>query len=405
MAKVKRNILAELLKEFALPQISILLGPRQVGKTFLLKELHREAQKRQLRCSYYNLELPSDNLKFNQDEAGVYKMLTTNTAVLFIDEFHYYPNISKLFKAIYDSNKKIKIFASGSSSIEIHKHLKESLAGRRLVTKINPLTLTEYAQKNKTRNPAKTLDEYLVYGGLPGLVHADNKEHKIRLLNELLETYIQKDIKSLLKEENIRAFNNLLYLLAERQGSLISVNNLANEIGLTSRTIEKYLTLLENTYTCFPLGSYSKNIGNELKKSRKFFLYDFGIRNTILKDFSASRSRKDFGAINESFVFLNLLWQLQPNMELRFWRDKSGNEVDFVLLVDRQPIPIEVKTTWSDAGIPQGLKAFLKRYPATTQAFVLSTNYIGVAKYKNTKIIFMKTVACLNLQNFTKEHF
>ncbi|GBR74960.1 putative AAA family ATPase, partial [Candidatus Termititenax aidoneus] len=242
MSNIRRDILSELLKEFDLPQVSILLGPRQVGKTFLLKELVKAAKKRQLRSSYYNLELPGDNLKFNQDMAGVYKMLTANTDVIFIDEFHYYPNISKLFKAIYDSNQKIKIFASGSSSIEIHKHLKESLAGRRLITRINPLTLTEHAQKNKIKNPAKILNEYLVFGGLPGLVHADSKENKIRLLNELLETYIQKDIKSLLKEENIRAFNNLLYLLAERQGSLISIHSLANEIGLTSRTVEKYLT-------------------------------------------------------------------------------------------------------------------------------------------------------------------
>jgi predicted AAA+ superfamily ATPase len=403
MAKVKRNILPELIKEFALPQVSILLGPRQVGKTFLLKELARMAKKRKLRFSYYNLELPNDNLKFNQDAAGVYKMLTADTDVLFIDEFHYYPNISKLFKAIYDSNQKIKIFASGSSSIEIHKHLKESLAGRRLITRINPLTLTEYAQKNKTKNPAKILNEYLVFGGLPGLVQADSKENKIRLLNELLETYIQKDIKSLLKEENIRAFNNLLYLLAERQGSLVSVHSLANEIGLTSRTVEKYLALLENTYTCFSLGSYSQNIGNELKKSRKFFLYDFGIRNTILKDFSAGRGRKDFGAVNESFVFLNLFWQLRPNMELRFWRDKSGNEVDFVLLHNRRPMPIEVKSTWPGANIPSGLAAFIRRYPETAQAFVLSINYTGTTQYRNTEIIFTKITDCLDLRNFVKE--
>ncbi|MDR1113619.1 MAG: ATP-binding protein [Candidatus Margulisbacteria bacterium] len=403
MPNIKRNILPELIKEFELPQVSILLGPRQVGKTFLLKELAKTAEKRRLRYSYYNLELPNDNLKFNQDEASIYKMLTANVDALFIDEFHYYPNISKLFKAIYDSNKKIKIFASGSSSIEIHKHLKESLAGRRLVTRINPLSVGEYAQKNKTKNPARALNDYLIFGGLPGLVHTNSKENKIRLLNELLETYIQKDIKSLLKEENIRAFNNLLYLLAERQGSLISVHSLANEIGLTSRTVEKYLMLLENTYTCFSLGSYSQNIGNELKKSRKFFLYDFGIRNTILKDFSAGRSRKDFGAVNESFVFLNLFWQLRPNMELRFWRDKSGNEVDFVLLVNRRSTPIEVKSTWPDANIPQGLKAFLKRYPDTARAFVLSTNFTGTTTYRDTEIIFAKITDCLDLQNFAKE--
>jgi len=400
MGGVSRNILSALVREFDLPQISILLGPRQVGKTFLLKELARIAARRGLRYGYYNLELPSDNAAFNQDEAAIYRLLTVNVDVVFVDEFHYYPNISKLFKAIYDSGKKVKIFASGSSSIEIHKHLKESLAGRRLITKINPLTLTEYAQK--TRNPVRTFNDYLTYGGLPGLINVKSTEDKIRLLNELLETYIQKDIKSLLKEENIRAFNNLLYLLAERQGSLISVHSLANEIGLTSRTVEKYLTLLENTFTCFPLGSYSKNIGNELKKSRKFFLYDFGIRNTLLKDFSAVKTRTDRGGINESFVFLNLLWQLKPNMELKFWRDKSGNEVDFILLHNRQPIPIEVKSDWKNTNPPSGLTAFLKRYPAAPQAFVLSANYTAVSQYRNTKIIFTKITDCLDIQNFLK---
>ena len=112
------------------------------------------------------------------------------------------------------------------------------------------------------------LTGHLTFGGLPGLIHHDVPEEKIRLLNEILETYIQKDVKALIREENIRAFNNLLYLLAERQGAVTSVGRLANDIGLTARTVERHLSILEQTYVLHSVGSYSRNIGNELKKSK-----------------------------------------------------------------------------------------------------------------------------------------
>ena len=385
---IKRHIYDKLLADLQRPEVSIILGPRQVGKTFLMRQLQSAAKARGLRTLYYNLELPHDLRAFNKDDHELFRMLTTDVDVVFIDEFHYLPNASKLFKAVYDAGGKTKIVATGSSSIEMHKHLKESLAGRRLVARLMPFSFSEYAKTGKDHQVLLT--RHLTFGGLPGLIHHDAPEEKVRLLNEILETYIQKDIKALIREENIRAFNHLLYLLAERQGSVISVAGLANDIGLTARTIERHLSILEQTYILYSVPSYSRNIGNELKKSRKFYFYDLGIRNALLRDFSMPGERGDIGAVHESFVALQLVQRLKPNMELKFWRNKTGQEIDFVLLKNRRPFLVEVKTTLRVPEIPAAMKIFMKHYPETTGAAVYSSDLDADIEYLGKKVAFRR---------------
>jgi predicted AAA+ superfamily ATPase len=386
--KIDRIILGNIKKELHKREISILLGPRQVGKTFLLKEMKSLAEAEGFKTQYYNLELPSDIMLFNKSDSEIFDMLTGRAGVIFIDEFHYLKNASKLFKAVYDSGKKIKIFCSGSSSVEIHKHLRESLTGRRMISVIYPLVFTEFSKKYKSYSFNKIFKEYIMFGGLPGLVHLKKEQDKIRLLNDILETYIQKDIKSLIKEENIRAFNNLLYLLAENQGSLISVNSLANEVGLTAVTVDRHLTIMDNTYVTYSLSSYSKNIGNELKKSRKIYLYDQGIRNAILKDFSISDERPDKGVLHETFVLHQLKSIITPEIDLKFWRNKAGLEIDFVLLKNRKPLLIEVKSELSQPGIPPAMKIFIKKYKETQAGIVISSHYKDMVMFEDKKIYF-----------------
>lgn len=386
--KISRQSFGELVKELQRPEISILMGPRQVGKTFLLRELQKVARKAGLRTRYYDLEIPQDLMLFNKTDDLVFRMLTEKVDVVFIDEFHYLKNASKIFKAIFDSRKKIKIFASGSSAIEIHKHLKESLAGRRLMTRIAPLSFEEFGQKARKNAAARLYEDYVTYGGLPGLINTPDAASKRRLLNELLAAYIQKDVKGLIKEENIRAFNNLIYLLAENQGSLISENSLSREIGLTAATVNKHLSILENTYVCCPVHSYSRRLGNELKKSKKVYFYDLGIRNALLKDFGSLRRRSDRGAVAESFVFLQVAFALKPNMEIKFWRNKLGQEIDFVVLKDRMPFLIEVKSKLSGREIPPAMKTFLTHYPETIGGIVFSENMVGEEKFMGKTIRF-----------------
>ncbi|OGR96649.1 MAG: hypothetical protein A2V88_02020 [Elusimicrobia bacterium RBG_16_66_12] len=386
--KIARSCFEDLVKEIERPEVSILLGPRQVGKTFLLRELQKQARGSGLGTRYSDLEIPSDLMAFNKTDAEVFRMLTEKAGIVFMAEFHYLKNASKIFKAVFDGRKKIKIFASGSSAIEIHKHLKESLAGRRLVTRITPLSLGEFNQKAPAGAATNRYEEYLTYGGLPGLVNVPDAPSKIRLLNELLATYIQKDVKALIKEENIRAFNHLIYLLAENQGSLVSENSLSREVGLTAATVNKHLSILENTYICHPVHSYSLSLGNELKKSKKIYFYDLGIRNALLKDFGSIRHRRDRGVLHESFIFLQLAYALKPNIEIRFWRNKSGQEIDFVVLKDRKPFLIEVKTTLSRREVPPAMKTFISHYPETLGAIVFSENMVGEETFMGKTIRF-----------------
>ena len=196
----------------------------------------------------------------------------------------------------------------------------------------------------------------------------------------------------MIKEENIRAFNNLIYLLAVHQGSLISVSNLAKEIGLTPKSVDNYLNILSHTGVLFPVFSFSRNMGNELRKSRKYYLYDLGIRNMIVKDFRDAEEREDRGFLYESFVFLELVKILDPVSEIRFWRTKDGKEVDFIFIKNRVPFPIEVKTHINAGEIPSGLISFLRRYPKTQKAFIFNLKYTGEKSYKNTRIFYKKTV-------------
>jgi predicted AAA+ superfamily ATPase len=381
---INRSILKDLEVEISQPEILILLGTRQVGKTTLLYQLNELAIKRGLRTHFFDLEQPQVLADFNRSDKEIVDLISKSGEVVFLDEFQYLKNASKIFKAIYDSPTKIKIVCSGSSSIEIHKHLKESLAGRRFLYKIYPLTYSEIKS-----NTGSSLDEYLTYGGMPVLTQVNSDNRKQKILNELLGSYILKDIKSLIKEENIRAFNHLLYLLAENQGTTISVHSLSKEVGLSTKTLNHYLDILEQTYVNFRIFSFSKNLGNELKKSCKTYLYDLGMRNALLKDFSSSEERPDKGTILESFVFLKLQTLMQPNMEIRFWRTKDGSEVDFIVLKDRKPTPIEVKSVIDANQIPRGLKSFLSRYPDTKKAYVINQTINREISFKDCKIIFL----------------
>lgn len=381
----KRIVYNELYNDLKRQEITILLGARQVGKTFLLREIEKFLKRNGKKTVYYNLEIPNDLLRFKGSDEDIFKTLTTTADVLLLDEFHYLKNASHLFKAVFDSGAKVKIIASGSSSLEIHKHLKESMAGRRHLIKVFPLSIEEYKQNHLD------LKSVLIDGTLPGLLNRESAEEKQVYLRDLLETYLLKDIKSLIKEENVKAFNHLLYLLAEFQGSVVPTANLAREVGLTASTIEKYLTILEQTYVCYSLPSFSSNLANELKKSKKYYLYDLGIRNAILKNFECELDkRKDKGVLCESIVFLELLSKISPATSLHFWRTKQKAEVDFIKVTNRRPIPIEVKSSLKDPIVPDGVKAFLDRYPDTPEGYVVSEQTLGEVAYKKTIIKFIQ---------------
>lgn len=386
--KIKRNILQDLIAQLDEPKISVLVGPRQVGKTFLLRELEAVAKKKGLTTRYFDLEIPDDLLSLGTTDKEQFDVLRSSGEVIFIDELYRLKNISHIFKALVDSRKrKPKIFASGSSALELHTHLKESMAGRVVFNRIFPLSLSELRQQHGYRD-----EDALVRGGMPGLVNLAKDEDVPQELQGIVATYINRDIKGLVREENVRAFNHLMYLLAERQGSIIVAANLATEIGLSKPSVEKYFEILSQTYVCSMVPSYARNLGNELKKSRKVFLFDVGIRNSLVKDFRSLRERNDGGFLRESFVALHLLRQLKANMELRFWRTKQGHEVDFIVVKNRVPYPIEVKSDIKTAEIPDGLIRFMEAYPDAPQGIVFNDRLHDEVSFQGRRVRFLPWV-------------
>lgn len=359
--------------------VSILIGARQVGKTTLMKKIETHCKKNKISTIFYNLENPHHLHALTGTDRDVFDTLHSHNGVIFIDEFQYLPNATKLFKALVDDDKKIKLFVSGSSSLEIHKHLTESLTGRYRKTIIYPLSSIEFSQQF-------SLDHYLKWGGLPGLI---NDKHPKRLLMQILQSYLMKDIKGLIKEENIRAFNHLLYLLAAHPDGPVSVSSLAREIGLSEPTVQSHLDIMSHTFTVFPLHTYAKNQGNELKKIKKYYLYDIGIRNALLNNFSAAHSRKDKGSLAELFVFHELKKQFKEDVELLFWRTKDKDEIDFIAVRNEIPIPIEVKYELKIPFIPPAFIKFFKKYPNTPFAVVLSQSLYEEREINGKTIYFL----------------
>ncbi len=352
---------------------------------FLLRELETEAQKRDLTTRYFDLEIPDDLLSLGATDREQFDTLTSSGDVIFVDELYRLKNISHVFKVIFDSRKKKpKIFASGSSALELHTHLKESLVGRVIFNRIFPLTLSELRQQRSYKDK-----DALVTGGMPGLVNLAKTDNIPKELQSIVATYINRDIKGMVREENVRAFNHLMYLLAEQQGSVVVAANIANEIGMSKTTVEKYFEILSQTYVCHTVSNYARNLGNELKKSRKRFLFDIGIRNSIIKDFRSISERSDAGFLKEGFVALNLIRQLKANMELRFWRTKQGHEVDFIVIKNRLPYPIEVKSNLKKVEIPDGLKRFLNAYEDAPEAIVFNDRLTDEINYSGRRIRFL----------------
>ncbi len=395
----ERKMYATLLDSEKSKKISLIFGARQVGKTYLLKKLDDNLSSKKSKSRYFNLEFPDHSIEFNASESEIFEMLKKYNYI-FIDEFHYVTNISKIFKAIYDwcdlhPQERIKIFASGSSAIEMHKHLKESMAGRFNKYYIRPLSYEEYISDQTKKNK---LEDYVRFGGLPGVYdkeYAKDPMKKEIYLKNIYTTYIQKDVKSLVLEDNISAFNNLCFILAENQGQILPSTNLANEVRISASTVEKYLDILQETFILHQVKSFAKNLSNELKKSKKYYFYDLGIRNAIANNFQFTEKEK--GKIWEGYVY-NYLVTLtdQTNAEVYFWRTSDQVEIDFIWLRNRIPTPIEVKSTLSKAEAPKAFKTFIRAYPNAPMGIVIN-------KTINETIWFMeKPVHFISFENISE---
>ena len=418
MKYIHRLLSDKLEKGFKNNRILIITGSRQVGKTTVM-EMYKNIIPEEYRQFYFNLEEVSslnicqniDNLKSYLRDNGA--DIEKEKIFLIIDEFQYIKNATKLFKILYDLFPQVKILASGSSSIEIQKHLKESLAGRKRVYPLYPLSFEEfvrfksensYTQYVKLGFPKISqalneiynknyLEDYLIYGGYPKVTLLHNKTEKIEELEDIYNSYIQKDIKSLIKGEDISTYNNLLKILASQIGNLLNVNELSNTLKIGRRQILKYLDVLEQTFIIKLLYPFHSNKRTEISKMPKLYLLDNGIINLSLKNFGQIDYRPNLGSYIENFIFDEIVKYKPIHYEIYFWRTKLGTEIDFILQGDDELIPIEVK--WQNITkpiLPKNLISFFDMHKNIKRVVIVTRLFSGKVQKEGKNIYFIPAV-------------
>jgi len=305
----------------------ILLGARQTGKTTLLRQLY---------------ESKDHILWLNGDEADVQNMFVHasstslrasigNYTTVIIDEAQRIENVGLKLKLITDQIPNVQLIATGSSAFELSNRVNEPLTGRKWEFQLFPLSFAEMVQHHGLLEEKRLLRHRLLYGYYPEVVVNQGNETKI--LRQLSDSYLYKDI---LQWEGIQKPDKLLILLkalAFQTGSQVSYNELAHICGLDSKTVEKYILLLEKTFIIFRLGSFARNLRNELKFSRKIYFYDCGIRNSLVSNFNQIEMRDDSGALWENFLVAERMKKLHYDeiwANKYFWRTKDQKEIDYI---------------------------------------------------------------------------
>ncbi|MCR5190432.1 MAG: ATP-binding protein [Bacteroidales bacterium] len=339
-------------------KIIVLLGARQVGKTTLLKQMLQKQE--------HVLWLNGDEMQVQNlfDNASADRLLSefNGNKIVILDEAQRIRNIGLRLKLVADSDSDIQIIATGSSAFELANKVHEPLTGRKWEYQLFPLSFGEMAAHHGKMKEMRMLPHRIIYGYYPEVVMNDGDE--METLKLLTDAYLYKDI---LSWENIKhpdKLHTLLRALAYQIGSQVSLNELGQMCSMDSKTVERYITLLEQCYIIFRLPSYSRNLRNELKTSRKIYFYDNGIRNALIADFNAPEIRQDVGALWENFVISE---RMKSNGYYRrwvnryFWRTKQQQEIDYLEEGGGKLHAYEIK--WNPKAKASFTKTFSDAYP------------------------------------------
>ncbi|MDI6602736.1 MAG: ATP-binding protein [Patescibacteria group bacterium] len=411
---IKRELFSDVIKHLNKPEMTLITGSRQVGKTVLLLQLKdwlvKEKKISPDDIFYYNLDLIQDWEIF-QDQTSFIEFLKERSKkrriYVLVDEAQKAKEAAKFFKGVYDSRLNAKIVLTGSSSLEIKAKMKESLAGRKIVFSLQPFSFSEFVSaKNKSlyerlisgkklvlldqKTFLKLFQEYLVFGGYPRVVLSKSQQEKLLILKEINSSFIEKDILGFLEIKNKLAFNNLIKLLAGQVGQLINIQELATNLGIDRQTVERYIYALEQTFVINSLLPYFENPRQEIIKTPKIYFADLGLRNLALENFSKAEQRLDKGQLLENAIFNELKLCLRNSLgKIRFWRTKQKAEVDFVIIKGKQLLPVEVKYSLKKPKISLGLRNFLEKYQSK-RAFLINLSITNQSlKFKRTKINFI----------------
>ena len=320
---LEKQILTKINKKKAI----ILMGPRQVGKTTLLKSLFEKSTE----IIWLNGDEPDIQSIFENISSKRLEAIIGNKKMILIDEAQRIPEIGLKMKLITDQLLNVQLIATGSSAFELSNKLNEPLTGRKWEFKMYPISFQEMVNHHGLLNEIRLLPHRLIYGFYPDVVNHPGNEKEI--LKQLSDSYLYKDLLMIDQIKKPSALVKLLQALALQIGSQVSYHELAQICGLDGKTIEKYMMLLEQSYIIFRLTSFSRNQRNELKKSRKVYFFDNGIRNSLIANFEQIENRTDIGALWENFLVserVKYLAYQQKWVNNWYWRTTEQQEIDYV---------------------------------------------------------------------------
>ena len=373
MTYIPRYLESDIKSRMFTGKAIIVYGPRQCGKTTMIRHITDEWADDVL---WLNGDSPDVRDELDRVTVARGKMILGRKKILVLDEAQRVSNVGLALKLITDEIPEIQIIASGSSSFELADKASEPLPGRNFEYRLLPLSFSEMVAQNGLLTEKQCREQRLLYGSYPDIV--THPEDSGRLLSELVGSYLFKDIYALEGLKKTKMLDNLVKALSMQIGSEVSLNELAGLTGADRKTVENYIDLLEKTYVVFSLSAYSSNLRNEIKKGRKIYFYDLGIRNAVMGNFSRIESRTDKGGMWENYLILERLKNTlnQPFQPQRFfWRTAApqSNEIDYLEKTSDALSAWEIKANpASNAKIPQ---SFRNAYPNARTAILTPDNY------------------------------
>ena len=408
----KRTIFKKIWQNIDSKKILLLNGARQVGKTSLLKmiknKLIKDKNIKEKDIFWFDLEKIED-LSLWSKQSFVLNKLPVNKEgkyYIFIDEFQKLRNIGSTLKVLHDHYSNFKIIVTGSASWYLN--IDESMAGRKEVMSIYPLSFKEYlewqedgkinnhyglAQKDTKSTPQALLEiinysliDFLTYGGYPEVILSKDYNKKDKILSEIINSYILRDMQLQNYAANSLQIKKILTLLADRVGGILDIASLSIDSSLGRNLLENRLDLLQETFVLHLALPYFTNKTKELVKNKKIFLVDSGLRANLMKDYKLIPKTVEFGQITENFVVTELLKRGHLLDQYYYWRTKTKQEVDIVIKREKELIPIEVKGG-NIKKTPYSLKAFIKEYKPK-QAYILNWSTIYEEEFEGCRIYF-----------------
>jgi len=372
LKNIERYILKGFDKKLKKQKVLLVFGARRVGKTHLIKQFLKNRKESYV---YLNGEDIQTHELLSRQSVENYRQLMGDKKLLFIDEAQKIQQIGEKLKLMVDEIENLKVIVSGSSSFDIIQSVGEPLTGRKTTYHLYPFSEEELAPYEKASEQADKLKERLIFGVYPEMYLMDNKDDKEEYLNEMVSSYLLKDILIYDNIKNAQKIYNLLKMIAFQIGSEVSFQELGKKLGISKNTVERYLDLLTKVFILHRVDGYSKNLRKEITKSPRYYFIDNGLRNAVISNFNGLEQRNDIGQLWENYWISERI-KFQEYHKVystnHFWRTYNQQEIDWVEDRDGKLFAFELKWSKEKTKIPS---QWAKAYPDSEFNTVNQWNY------------------------------